>query len=301
MKKYIILGCFAIGSMFLFARPTFAAFWESYDVPIPSGAQIMQSQDSQMGEVTRKNVVYKTSLSPEEVLEFFSGQMPAKGWSTDTSFAEVMKKLKMPEEQTQTSLAAIQNNTLSFTKGDYSMFLVVMPGQPNSKFTVFTINYGKKIEMMGDQGQPAKKLDFMPVYPEAKQMFSTKDTYVYAAEANIDSVVSFYKKNMLDYGWQLAEETPVSETNLAESAALQQKLRETPGYQTGATGNLAGKAQPEMQKMAMDIAGKIKVQKAELRYTKPGEKPISLEFQYADTSDYGLPGRTSIKVSINAE
>lgn len=285
MKRYIILVCLAISLILLFSCQSFAAFWDNFDVPLPSGAKLSQSQNIQVGEVERKTTTYRTSQTPEEILEFFRSQMPARGWVADTAFIEGMQKFKLPEEQMPAAMSAIQNNMLNFTKGDYTMFVVVVPMQPRSNFTIFTINYGKRFALTGDNGKPAKKLDFMPVYPEARQMFSTESTYIYRTDADIDSVISFYKQDMPNYGWQLQEETPVTETGMGSADIFEQDCPDCPKVTSGVTSGKLGDSIPDdIKNLVMERVSKIKVKKSGLKYTKSGGKAVTIEFKQADTA-----------------
>jgi len=298
MRKKMILSLVFIFCSFSLA---FAAFWDNVDVPLPRDAQLSDSRNLQTGNIERKMLTYKTNLSSDEVLEFYAEEMPKRGWQeTTASLSGMLKNVPLPPEQNipgMPSASEILSNVRSFTKGDYSVILVIVPVRAKKPFSIFTVNWGKKIELLDDQPPVAKKLDFMPVPPEAKLLFSTEKTYVYSVTQDIKNAISFYKLQMPNYGWQLTEETPVTEKGLNEAPSGFGQKEDCPGcnQNQGVPGNIP----EDIKELIANRMRQAKVLTAELKYKKSNAEGLILNFKQI-TNIEGVP-ELGTHITVNRE
>ena len=284
-KKWRIV--LLVGLMLMFREFSYAALWESSDIPLPKDTKLAQPQQNiQMGNVERKNSIYKTSLTPEEVLNFYQEQMPKRGWAEEAGAGEGRQIPGMAGTQ------EIPHNVLNFIKGDNSLFVVVLKRSSKANYTVFVVNYGKKISLYGTQPAPAKKLDFMPVYPEAQVIFASDTIYDYSLPTDINTAVSFYKSNMHKYGWQPVEEMPVTESKFGTLDL--QKAMDCP---TCAKVEIP----QDMQNLIMERMNKATKLKAELKYGKSNGERVNLEFEQVANVDYGPYGPTGPATNVKVK
>lgn len=218
----------------LFSPNAYAGFWDRAEgitteagIPIPSGAQKIMTRDFEMMGQSRKLTTYKCYLTDEEILEFYQRQLPKYGWTEKESLAKLLKQYNVSLPNTEElsglgiDLQKVTKNILRFNKADNSLTIMIMPVKDPSGATLFSLDFGKDITKSpnylppeGVVPQPAQKLDFMPVYPNSMLISHIDKNYVYSCQDDIEAVVAFYKQKMFSYGWQLIEESGITQSKL---------------------------------------------------------------------------------------
>lgn len=176
------------------------------DIPLPPDAEQKLNKDSSMGPITSNISTYLTSWSPDKLTGFYKKEMLKNGWKERGSF--------------------------TFLKGND--FVTIVPSQDKFKGnkTLFNIVRGtmpaKEAILAAEKAQP-DKLDFMPVYPASTQLllWDTPTGMVagYKTKSSIQEMVFFYKAGMLNYGWALAEEAPVTEKVIGPDCPECEKMK----------------------------------------------------------------------------
>lgn len=176
------------------------------DIPLPPDAEQKLNKDSSMGPITSNISTYTTDWNADKLTNFYKKEMLKNGWT--------------------------EKRDLTFLKGDD--FVSIIPSQNKFKGnkTLFNIVRGtmpaKEAIMSGEKAQP-DKLDFMPVYPASTQLllWDTPTGMVagYKTQSSIQEVLFFYKAGMLNFGWALAEEAPVTEKVIGPSCPGCEKMK----------------------------------------------------------------------------
>lgn len=160
------------------------------DIPLPRDAQEMMNKSANFGPSPVALKAYETSLSDKGIASFYKSEMKKRGW--------------------------VERASLFFIKDDMFVNLGIVPIKPSSGKTRFTVASGKMfneeaIKQM--EKDTPDTLNFMPLYPKAKQkaLMDTPTGLIasYSVDSSIKDVISFYKSKMPQYGWVLSEETPV--------------------------------------------------------------------------------------------
>ncbi|MFA5437315.1 MAG: hypothetical protein WC293_01925 [Candidatus Omnitrophota bacterium] len=179
-----------IGVVFSIFISSFA-FGNISDIPLPSDAKMVSQKSANIGPSQSFIYNYETSISPERLRSFFKKEMVRVGWT----------------EQKQGF----------YMKDGYLSMVVIMPSKDKENKTRFTISFSRipsKEEVLAFSKDKPDKLNFMPVYPGSKQVFlwdlPTGVSASYEVEKDIKDVVFFYKSGMLNYGWLLVSEIPIS-------------------------------------------------------------------------------------------
>lgn len=211
MKKYAFILLFVFSVTISYAAPR-----DNLNIPLPSGSRAHLSQNIGEGQMEVKINAYKTYLLPEEVLAFYKAQMRRRGWVEDTRFAESLRDvpLQVGLDNSQQQAVRLKGNKLKFTKKEDMVLIIVVPRRASSQSTTFTIFSGKGPSAGSMEFNPAKKMDFAPVYPNSKLTFSRNSTYIYTAQANAQDVVSFYRIKLPDYGWRVVNESSLKEQRM---------------------------------------------------------------------------------------
>ncbi|MCF7916258.1 MAG: hypothetical protein K9L61_00580 [Candidatus Omnitrophica bacterium] len=162
--------------------------------------------------------MFSTQLSIDEVREFYQRRFPALGWqkvSVEGMFSpsamSSMNQMNLPPQAQQ-----MMKHNLIFSKDQQMMIIAFSPSfNPNQPVTYsIAISKMPKGAQGGLFGSKEHKVDFMPVYPQAKQLnYSSKDSVtntIYIASGNVEDVIEFYKNKMGEYGWNLSGEEPIA-------------------------------------------------------------------------------------------
>ena len=167
------------------------AYSSQIDVPVPNDAVKIMDKEVNIGPSKSTVESYETSLSRERVSAFYKKEMARAGWR------EMKKGI--------------------FSKENYMVVIAALPKKTKDnkmQFSVTTSKIPTKEEILAQRKAKPDKLDFMPVYPGSEQVFlwdmPTGLSASYETKSDIKDVVFFYKSGMLNYGWSLTSETPLT-------------------------------------------------------------------------------------------
>jgi hypothetical protein len=169
------------------------AYSANIDYPLPADAQLVVSKDAAYGPMNMHLQVFTTSISKDRLTALYRQTLSKEGWKED-------KKM-------------------FFKKSNQALIISIVPDSAKLKGkTVFTIaqtNIPTKEEMTATKKDIPDQVSFMPIYPKARQLFLFDNPHgasaSYTTEDSLKDVVFFYESKMLNYGWNLVSETPVSE------------------------------------------------------------------------------------------
>lgn len=303
-NRVLILSIFLFS--FAFLETSYAQTAGDYKIPLPPGAEELQSQDFILAGTDRNINTYRIKLSSEEVMAFYNQQMPKQGWSREISDADPTgNAVNFNNPQ----LKSLSNTVVNYAKGDYRARILVMPASVNlrDKSTVFAVSSGKKIDINSKNAEkPAEKVGFMPVYPEAKLLFQAGSAYTYSTPDDITKVALFFKNNLPFYGWQLSQETPIHAKDIsAVTGNIDDILTNTKSGCIDCEKDKAGA--DEMKKQIKEFMGEMRILSARLVYAKPNGESLKIEFENVDLGSKkellkgnAVPG-TSIRVSYYAQ
>ena len=166
-------------------------FSQEPEIPLPSDAVKTMDKNANIGPSKTNLQAFETSLSSDRVNSFYKKEMARLKWSEVRAGA--------------------------FLKNGYTVMVTVVPSKNKSsktRFTIFIASIPTKEEVLADRKTTADDLNFMPVYPGCIQTFKWDLPHgiaaSYGTESSIQEVVFFYKSGMLNYGWELYNEVPVS-------------------------------------------------------------------------------------------
>jgi len=178
------------------------------DIPLPADAVKTMDKSANIGPTISTLQAYETTLSSDRIYAFYKKEMAKAGWG------EMQKGL--------------------FSKGDYLAILAVSPLKSRTNKTQFSITTSRipsKEEILAQRKAKPDKLDFMPVYPASEQVFlwdmPTGISASYETKDAIKDVVFFYKSGMLNYGWNLSNEEPLT-TKAVDCPECQKALGQLP-------------------------------------------------------------------------
>lgn len=165
-------------------------------IPLPTDAVKVSEEGPYFGPIKLYHKRYKTSLNSNELTVFYKKKMLEDGWR--------------------------ENEDRTFIKDSNMVTIMINQVEDKESKTNFMITASKiptSEEILATRKKNPDKLNFMPVYPGSEQVsLSDLPTGVgafYETESSVKDVVFFYKSGMLNYGWSLDSQTPVStQTNL---------------------------------------------------------------------------------------
>jgi len=161
------------------------------DIPLPSDAVKTTEKSFNVGPSTSTICSYETALSQDKINAFYKKEMLKLGW----------------REQSKGF----------FLKEKYLAVIAVDPAKNKNKMTQFSITTSSipsQEEILAQRKAQPDKLSFMPVYPASEQVFlwdmPTGISASYETKSVIKDIVFFYKSGMLNYGWSLSDEAPLT-------------------------------------------------------------------------------------------
>ncbi|OQB14403.1 MAG: hypothetical protein BWY16_00165 [Candidatus Omnitrophica bacterium ADurb.Bin205] len=167
------------------------AFGASPTIPLPADVELISEKTANIGPSQSVVSIYESALSLDRLSSFFKKEMARAGW--------------------------VEQKQGFYMKDGYLAMVVFMPSKVKGAKVRFTVNSSRipsKEEVLAASKDRPDKLNFMPVYPGSKQLFlwdlPTGVSASYETEKDIKDVVFFYKSGMLNYGWSLVSETPIS-------------------------------------------------------------------------------------------
>ncbi|MFH0854898.1 MAG: hypothetical protein V1869_00040 [Candidatus Omnitrophota bacterium] len=165
---------------------------EELVLPLPSDAVKTMDKDVDAGLTRTRIQVYMTALSGNDIIAMYKKKLLREGWAEQSSGV--------------------------YLKDGYMVIVAVNPRirrrDNKTRFSVTTTKIPTKEDILASGKETPDKLGFMPVYPGAKQDFlldrPTGASAAYETTKSIDDVIFFFKSAMLNYGWSLSGEDPVT-------------------------------------------------------------------------------------------
>ncbi len=191
--------CVSFNSLIFSAEP---------NIPLPAGS--LKTMEKSMNIGPSKSIIqtYETFLTNEKVTAFYRKEMVRLGWREE-------------------------KNGL-FLKDDYLAVITTFPRKSKENKTQFSIIISRipsKDEILAGRKDTPDKLSFMPVYPKSAQVFlwdlPTGVSASYETASSIKELVFFYKSAMLNYGWSLYKETPIT-TETADCPECRKAMQNLP-------------------------------------------------------------------------
>jgi len=174
--------------------------------PIPFGAELIDKKENKKEQSLI--YLYRSKASMEEVLEYYRGAFVQQGF----------------KEQ---KLNNTSNPDIFINNKEKTIILLVFPPSLNEQETAYSLTIGKMAETTISKEQLAsslsnfsnnirdpQKLDFMPVYPNAKQFeYGTWEASLsvgvaYVSHDSAEAIEKFYLDEMPSYQWDLVDREP---------------------------------------------------------------------------------------------
>lgn len=182
-----------------------AAF--AFGLPKPHSTELVSKQQKIIAGNQLTVSQYRSKLSQTQVLDFYNKKLIQQNWI----------KLEIPMPGLGGGIAQ-GLKAYSFINDDKLLVLSFSPLKAEG-YVFYNISEGSFPRIGQNKKQPLdmfkapKKVNFMPLYPEAKQVnFSTTTTGVsagYMASGGIEVVRGFYVQKMPHKGWKLISEQPI--------------------------------------------------------------------------------------------
>jgi hypothetical protein len=186
IKRIIICGIFV--TAVISASGLFAA---ELRLPLPPGTVKVGEKRSNLGPVKLSIGIYKTSLSEDEIYNFYEEKLSGTEWN-------IRKRGVFSKDKHLVTIKAYPE----------------VDGDNKTKFNITIGNIPSKDEFLAMRKAKPDRLGFMPVYPNCTQVFHLKmisgESAAYETMDDIKEVVFFYESAMLRYGWSLARRTPLT-------------------------------------------------------------------------------------------
>jgi len=160
-------------------------------IPLPPDASKVWEESDNLGPMKSTDKMYESSLNKNKLASFYKKELSGAGW--------------------------VENEEWVFTK-DKNMVIITISPEKNAAgktdFVISTSGIPTTEEILAMRKKNPDKLNFMPVYPGSEQVYlwdlSNGIMGLYETENSIKDVVFFYKSGMLNYGWSLASQTPIT-------------------------------------------------------------------------------------------
>lgn len=184
----------------------------------PSTEKISSSVSNIVGQNMTVSM-YVAPLSFEEIKNFYRRILTSEGWEEKSA----------PTNQIAGQSIQSQQNAVVFTKNNNSEYIniIYIPRRDPEGRTYFAIGQGKAPTLKDFANTAPAKLDFMPLYPAAKQISFKEDaeeiSVSYVSQDKMSSIINFYKMNMPDYNWELSGEDEI-ERSSAQPDDLKRRL-----------------------------------------------------------------------------
>ncbi|MBU0547994.1 MAG: hypothetical protein KJ710_01115 [Candidatus Omnitrophica bacterium] len=230
------------------------------DIPLPEGALKTMEKSMDVGPSKSTIQFYETSLNNNKIASFYRKEMLRLGWR--------------------------EQRTGFFLKDNYLAVIVSNPRKSKGEKTQFSITISRipgKEEILAGRKDTPDKLSFMPVYPKSAQVFlwdmPTGVSASYETDSSIKELVFFYKSGMLNYGWSLDKEAPIT-TETADCPECQKAKQNLP----------KDSSLPDM---------KVTSSRGNLLFSRQNGERCTIKL-YQNISDIQEVNKTTILVTYNA-
>jgi hypothetical protein len=167
---------------------------------------------------------YRSRLSQEQIFQFYREMLSYQGWQIEETAAQIggMNVFKKGEQ------SLILNFPPSAERG-ITLYRLTLVERPQAELPLVGSEEYKKEEERFKIQEP-QKLDFMPIYPGAKQITYNKSAdriwVMHLASGTYEAIRDFYLKEMPALGWKLLknkEEEVQSSCSSCAKASLGEK------------------------------------------------------------------------------
>lgn len=205
------------------ARSGIAAENSQY-IPVPAAAEEIKTESRKISGSEFEFKYYSSNQGASQIKAFYRNTLATLGWKESRALESLGE---MPGSQT---MSAFEHNLL-FEKDGAIVIITFMPqGTYQDNKTRFTVAQGEadyKSPASLDAFSPPELLttpakDVAPVYPGASLLSLSEPAgsskAVYFSKDAIETVASFYKNKMPNYGWALMGETPPEKITSGDAA-----------------------------------------------------------------------------------
>lgn len=205
-----------------------AAWGDTQAIPVPAYAEQVNKDAKMIAGVKFDFTYYTSTQDAATIKDFYRSRLPNLGWKEKTPLKDLVQ---IPDFKLEPSLSNVFEQNLLFEKDGSTLIINFMPeGFSKDNKTRFTVSKGKLDINAGLGGDTdfvpvllAKpKKDVFPVYPGAALISLSEPPKAiratYFTKDNIDAVAEFYKTQMPNYGWSLAEEKAPEKINISEGS-----------------------------------------------------------------------------------
>jgi len=179
--------------------------------PVPWGAKLLREDVVTVGDGEERNIAsYEVKANKQELYNYYLQKMSDQGY-----------KLFMNGEQ-----------NLVFNKGEDLVFIFIPPSKGGkTQFIIGTASTRPAVNKTNgyDGVVQCEPLPSIPVYPGSRCMQSTRQksggamSVSYSTGDSLDTAVSFYRRQMPQYGWELKKESKIGD--------LMSEALQSPGHQ----------------------------------------------------------------------
>jgi len=197
-RKWLYFLLFVLIFSYSYAQ---AQNWDT--LPLPNQTILLKEDEMTMDNQKIKSIHCRSSLPAQDIRDFYLRFLPGLGWNDDC-----------PECSRQRNDPA----RLTFTRGENKISIVIIPtpfaGEGENDIIIAMSKTKKETEGAKEGEEPeGKDLSFVPRYPQSRRVSSleydasNKAMLSYSSLDAADKILDFYRQNMADYNWNLADET----------------------------------------------------------------------------------------------
>ena len=264
-------------------------------IPLLPSAQAFSGPHLPMASGAPALAMFTTGLSKEQVIKFYIKELAKRGWRNPQNLFKMFKQYNLPVKNRTVSgrnvnMARLLQNILYFRRNKQTLMLMVVP--PKGHYyteTIFSLAYINVPAPVSSVHPMAVSLpNYIPLYPGARLVSSAGGIYGYITSEDIKSVELFYKQQMVAYGWDLDNGTPLERIQVKVPAGILKSDASCPGC-------------PAPKDMPASLAARIKrgvvVLRQEFDFSRGREKCKILISKLQSSS---LPVSTQISIIYNA-
>ena len=175
--------------------------WDT--IPLPNQTILLKEDEMVMDNQKIKTIHCRSNLPAQDIRNFYLRFLPGLGWNEDC-----------PECNQQGN----DNARLTFTRGDNKISIIIIPsplGKKGENDVIIAMSKLKEEAQQGEEYQEpeGKDLSFIPRYPQSRRISSLeynasqKAMLTYSSMDDVNKILDFYRQNMAEYDWNLADET----------------------------------------------------------------------------------------------
>ncbi|MCM8792476.1 MAG: hypothetical protein NC826_05000 [Candidatus Omnitrophica bacterium] len=194
---------FLIIIFLLFIPEAFSFAQDSY-IPIPAQTTKETEQEMMLNGIKHKIQAYQSSLSPDEILDFYKGFFIPNGWEIKEIDPNEQAGYESESDyEVNEDFARIQATL--FSKGKDIILLTFVKSEGGKTNYMLNYSYGRT-EIFEDKDSPGKDLEFIPRYPGSIRYVSIETEGMtllnYHSKDSKEQIEKFYQSKMPKFGWK---------------------------------------------------------------------------------------------------